>query len=53
MERWFIGNAHELDGVNSITLQSLRMQTKQYSPALEKATKKFLAGWLDSWQSDK
>jgi GMP synthase (glutamine-hydrolysing) len=53
MERWFIGNAHELDGINNITLQSLRMQTKQYAPALEKATKKFLAAWLNSWQSDK
>jgi len=53
MERWFIGNAHELDGVNNVTLQGLRMQTRQYAPALEKATRQFLAAWLDSWQSGK
>lgn len=49
LERWFIGNAHELDGANNVTLRGLRMQTRQYAPALEQAARQFLAGWLDSW----
>lgn len=53
MERWFIGNSHELDGVNNVTLQGLRMQTRQYAPALEKAAGQFLSGWIDLWQSGK
>ncbi len=46
LERWYIGNSHEIANTPGLKVTKLREESKLYAAKLEQAAKKFFSEWL-------
>jgi len=45
-ERWFVGHACEIAGAGNLSVDGLRVDSRNHAPAVVKALRKFLKQWL-------
>lgn len=52
LERWFIGHAAEIAGVDGVSVQGLRLETRRCAPLLEESGPQVLARFLSDMMLD-
>ncbi|MHB8423277.1 MAG: glutamine amidotransferase [Leptospirales bacterium] len=46
LERWYVGHASELSGVEGLSVNSLRESGRRYAPLLEEVSRRIFSDWL-------